>query len=77
VITPRQELVLRKVVETFTTTGVPVGSRVLAADAEIGAGPSTIRSELAILEEHGLLAPRTRPRGACRPTPGTASTSTA
>ena len=55
-ITPRQELVLRKVVETFTTTGVPVGSRVLAADAEIGAGPSTIRSELAILEEHGLLA---------------------
>ena len=55
-ITPRQELVLRKVVETFTATGVPVGSRVLAADAEIGAGPSTIRSELAILEEHGLLA---------------------
>jgi heat-inducible transcriptional repressor len=35
---------------------VPVGSRALAADAEIGAGPSTIRSELAILEEHGLLA---------------------
>ena len=55
-ITPRQELVLRKVVETFTATGVPVGSRALAADVEIGAGPSTIRSELAILEEHGLLA---------------------
>jgi heat-inducible transcriptional repressor len=56
VITPRQELVLRKVVETYTETGVPVGSRALAADAEIGAGPSTIRSELAILEEQGLLA---------------------
>jgi heat-inducible transcriptional repressor len=56
VITPRQELVLRKVVETFTATGVPVGSRSLAANTEIGAGPSTIRSELAILEEHGLLA---------------------
>ena len=55
-ITPRQELVLRKVVEAFTATGVPVGSRALASDAEIGAGPSTIRSELAILEELGLLA---------------------
>jgi heat-inducible transcriptional repressor len=56
VLTPRQELILRKVVEAYTATGVPVGSKALAADPEIAAGPSTIRHELAMLEEHGLLA---------------------
>jgi heat-inducible transcriptional repressor len=56
VLTPRQELILRKVVEAHTATGLPVGSKALAADPEIEAGPSTIRNELAMLEEHGLLA---------------------
>jgi heat-inducible transcriptional repressor len=56
VLTPRQELILRKVVEAYTATGVPVGSKALAADPEVEAGPSTVRHELAMLEEHGLLA---------------------
>jgi heat-inducible transcriptional repressor len=56
VLTPRQELILRKVVEAYTATGVPVGSKALAADPDIEAGPSTVRHELAMLEEHGLLA---------------------
>jgi heat-inducible transcriptional repressor len=56
VLSPRQELILRKVVEAYTATGVPVGSKALSADPELGAGPSTIRHELSILEEHGLLA---------------------
>jgi heat-inducible transcriptional repressor len=56
VLSPRQQLLLRKVVDEFKTTGQPVGSRVLAADPEIIAGPSTIRNELAVLEERGLLA---------------------
>jgi heat-inducible transcriptional repressor len=56
VLTPRQELILRKVVEAHTSTGLPVGSKALAADPEIAAGPSTIRNELALLEEEGLLA---------------------
>jgi heat-inducible transcriptional repressor len=56
VLSPRQELILRKVVEAYTATGVPVGSKALAVDPEIAAGPSTIRHELSILEEHGLLA---------------------
>ena len=55
-LTPRQELILRKVVEAHTSTGLPVGSKALAADPEIPAGPSTIRNELALLEEQGLLA---------------------
>jgi len=56
VITPRQELILRKVVEAFNATGQPVGSKTLATDSELEFGPSTIRNELAILEEQGLLA---------------------
>ena len=55
-LTARQELILRKVVEAHQVAGVPVGSKVLALDVELGCGPSTIRAELAILEEHGLLA---------------------
>jgi heat-inducible transcriptional repressor len=56
VLTPRQELILRKVVEAYTATGQPVGSKTLAADAELDCGSSTIRNELAMLEEQGLLA---------------------
>ncbi len=54
--TPRQELILRKVVEGYVASGAPVGSKTLAADPELGYGPSTIRNELALLEETGLLA---------------------
>jgi heat-inducible transcriptional repressor len=56
VLSPRQELILRKVVEAYTATGIPVGSKALAADPDIEAGPSTVRNELAMLEEQGLLA---------------------
>ncbi len=55
-LTPRQELVLRKVVEGYLDGGQPVGSKALATDVELAWGPSTIRNELAMLEEHGLLA---------------------
>jgi heat-inducible transcriptional repressor len=56
VLTPRQEQLLSKVVEGFSTTGQPVGSKALAADPEVNCRPSTIRNELAVLEELGLLA---------------------
>ena len=55
-LTARQELRLGKVVDGFAATGQPVGSKTLAADPEIDASPSTIRNELAVLEELGLLA---------------------
>lgn len=51
----RQELVLSKVVRVYQETERPVGSKSLASDTELGAGPSTIRSELAWLEQQGLL----------------------
>jgi len=55
-LSARQELILRKVVTAYAASGVPVGSKALADDAELDCGPSTIRNELALLEERGLLA---------------------
>jgi heat-inducible transcriptional repressor len=56
VLTPRQELLLSKVIDGFNATGQPVGSKALAGDPDVTCGPSTIRNELAVLEERGLLA---------------------
>jgi heat-inducible transcriptional repressor len=53
-LTDRQELVLRRLVEEYLDGGSPVGSKALSAAFEWG--PSTIRGELANLEELGLLA---------------------
>ena len=55
-LSPRQELILSKVVQGYLDAGQPVGSKAIAADPAIEYGPSTIRNELAQLEEHGLLA---------------------
>ncbi len=53
-LSDRQDLVLRRVIDEYLDAGVPVGSKLLAS--EIRWGPSTIRHELAQLEEQGLLA---------------------
>ena len=55
-LTTRQERILRKVVDDYLRTGQPVASRSIAADPELECGPSTVRNELALLEEQGLLA---------------------
>ena len=54
--TARQDLILRKVVEVYLESGLPVGSKTLSADPELDCRPSTIRNELARLEAIGLLA---------------------
>jgi heat-inducible transcriptional repressor len=56
VLTPRQDLLLAKVIDGFAATGQPVASKALSADPEVTAGSSTVRNELAVLEELGLLA---------------------
>jgi len=53
-LTDRQELVLRRLVQEYLDGGAPVGSKALSSAFEWG--PSTIRHELANLEELGLLA---------------------
>ena len=55
-ITPRQSVLLKTVVEGHVELGQPVGSRWLAERTGGEWGPSTIRAELARLEELGLLA---------------------
>jgi heat-inducible transcriptional repressor len=55
-LTPRQELILGKVVEVYLHDGQPVASKTIAADPALECGPSTVRNELSVLEEHGLLA---------------------
>ena len=54
--TARQELILRKVVEVYLESGLPVGSKTLSTHPDLDCRPSTIRSELAQLEAVGLLA---------------------
>jgi heat-inducible transcriptional repressor len=53
-LTERQELVLRRLVQDYLDGGLPVGSKALSETFVWG--PSTIRHELAYLEELGLLA---------------------
>jgi heat-inducible transcriptional repressor len=55
-LTSRQERILCKVVDDYLRTGQPIASKSIAADPEFDCGPSTIRNELALLEEQGLLA---------------------
>jgi heat-inducible transcriptional repressor len=55
-LTGRQESILRKVVEGYLHEGHPVGSKAIAADPALDCSPSTVRNELALLEELGLLA---------------------
>ena len=52
-ISARQHEILVKTLEMFIQTGVPVGSAALAD--VVSASSSTIRSELAVLEDEGLL----------------------
>ncbi len=55
-LSTRQQLILCKVVEHYLRTGQPVASKTLAADQELDCRASTVRNELALLEEQGLLA---------------------
>lgn len=55
-LSARQERILCKVVDDYLRTAQPVASKTIAADPELDCGPSTVRNELALLEEYGLLA---------------------
>src|SRR5438128_3128561 len=55
-LTHRQEQILCAVVDEYLRSGQPVASKAIAADPELNCAPSTVRSELALLEEQGLLA---------------------
>lgn len=54
-LSDRQRQILRAVVDRFIASGAPVGSKHLAGSEGIGFAPSTVRYELARLEEMGYL----------------------
>jgi heat-inducible transcriptional repressor len=54
-LSERQEEILARVVEEYVATGVPVGSKTLVERTRMAVSSSTIRNELAVLEEQGLL----------------------
>jgi heat-inducible transcriptional repressor len=54
-LSERQQAVLRRMVEEFVGTGQPVGSKTLVERSDLRVSPSTVRAELAELENLGLL----------------------
>jgi heat-inducible transcriptional repressor len=55
VLTDRQERILAAIIEDFTNTAEPVGSRTIARKYGLKISPATIRNEMADLEEMGYL----------------------
>jgi heat-inducible transcriptional repressor len=54
-INPRQRFLLEKVIAAHVELGQPVGSKWLSEQPDVPWGPSTVRAELARLEDVGLL----------------------
>jgi heat-inducible transcriptional repressor len=48
--------VLRAIIEDFIATNEPVGSKTLADRHNLGVSPATIRNDMAVLEDEGLIA---------------------
>jgi heat-inducible transcriptional repressor len=55
VLSERQQTILGCVIERYVAEGKPVGSRAIAGRPELDWSSSTVRAELAVLEEQGYL----------------------
>ncbi|MBE8863625.1 heat-inducible transcriptional repressor HrcA, partial [Enterococcus faecium] len=53
-LTPRQQMILHLIIQNYTNTGQPTGSKRLMEDG-VEASSATIRNEMKALEEAGLL----------------------
>ncbi len=54
-LTERQELILKTIIQDFTHTHEPVGSKTVMSQLPIKVSSATIRNEMALLEERGLI----------------------
>lgn len=54
-LSPRCQTVLRLVVTEYVKSALPVGSKTIAHEYEMGVSPATIRQEMCALEELGFL----------------------
>ena len=57
-LTPRQETVLKLIVDDYITAAAPIASETIARNHNLGISPATVRNDVACLEEAGYL---TRP----------------
>jgi len=65
-LTERQEYILSLIVREYTRDPQPVASKTLVERFELGVSSATVRNEMVLLEEEGLIyAPHTS-AGACR-----------
>ncbi len=55
-LTPRQELILRIIVDDYTRTVLPIGSESVARNHDLGVSAATIRNDVAVLEDNGYIA---------------------
>ncbi len=53
--TDRRLEILRAIVDEYVETQEPVGSKAIADKRALGISPATIRNEMAILEDEGLI----------------------
>lgn len=54
-LTERQELILKTIIKDFTQTQEPVGSKTVMNQLPIKVSSATIRNEMAVLEDKGLI----------------------
>jgi heat-inducible transcriptional repressor len=54
-VSVRRLEILRAIVDEYFTTQEPVGSKSIAARSGLGISPATIRNEMAVLEDEGLI----------------------
>ena len=54
-IASRQLEILKAIVDEYVATEEPVGSKTIASRAGLGISPATIRNEMAVLEDAGLI----------------------
>lgn len=54
-LTERQELILKTIIQDFTNTHEPVGSKTVMNQLPIKVSSATIRNEMAVLEDKGLI----------------------
>ena len=54
-LSTRQKLVLKAIIEEYVKTNEPVGSRTLSKRSELSFSPATLRNDMADLEDYGYL----------------------
>lgn len=62
-MTPRQKEVLALIIQLFSSTEEPIGSKTLLSESKMKVSPATIRNDMSALEKQGLLEKAHRSSG--------------